>query len=102
MWYPYDYEYFGVVYFGLVRFELQHHQLAEFREKNICFCDFVLFEQHSHLVSGSKGCFANTHEAFPYYFERRVDVKFVTVGRLISSNFEEDFSCNGHADGFWV
>ena len=98
----YNYDYPVVIYVSLAGFELQRHKLVNFGEKNIYTCHLGVFKQQSRLLGSCKSYFADAYEACQCYFELRVDVKFVAVGRLKPGNLKENFSRNRQEDGFCV
>ncbi len=89
-----------MVYVNLASFEPWRHKLVKVREENIDSCHLGLFDRQDRSLDSRKGYFANAHKAFQCYFERRVDVQFVAISRLMSGNLWENFSRNKQADRF--
>lgn len=98
----YDHEYPSLVFISLAIFKLQLHKLVKHWKENICSYHFIVLKQHGRILYGRKSYFANANKACQYHFKQYVNVQLFVIGQLMTCNFENDFSCNGKADGFCV
>ncbi len=59
-----------IVFFAdLAGFEPQHHKLVKFKESNICYYGFGIFERLGYLMGNSKYYFADAYKCCQYYLK---------------------------------